>query len=647
MILPSRLQNCLRYGRCAVLAIITGEEQAFDWSRNRPSGLDLAAEGLVVATIQSRTNIFGWLTTGHAQAPGNLGLRDQQLALRWLQVNVAQFGGTAERVTLLGHGTAGAANAMLHWTTRTARSASLFAQLILMSGTVHSPWSFQVTRNAASTSLSVLRNLACESPQPAAMLACVRQKSAVDLLRAFENVHQNGNYTRMLGAEVDRYLPDAERWLLRDPRKVIEAGAAATMPMLVGLCSNEGAFVREQWLELAREGYGALWAYVQGTLIPNALQLNGFGGTVAAAAGESVRETIQWRYFELVPKTVPGLLAAMQRFQSEVRFERPFYEMLEQLIKERPSGSIEAGALVAANDSGIMEHRSALLNDDDNVDDDGSVDSNTDHRKAPHTQPSSLFVYSFQQPGTIDLRGRPNYFGGAAHTADLLFLMGPSLYQQIGRRRLTVTEEKLCKRMRQTFADFVKTGNPTPGRLFDAWHPYSARHRYVQVLGQPAGAVAGDAADAGDALHQNRAQIAELLGDDNGDEVTVTSDDLALNPYAIGRRKIDAGRQAKNYRPDGEPTDSVYALHMERVHAFWADRLPRMYKRQLVLLGDWDGAEPDNERQANGGGVELAAKFRHAFFAMLALVCVLLAMLGVCVYMLRRGHRGHIDTSYL
>lgn len=626
-----------------MLAIITGEEQAFDWSRNRPSGLDLAAEGIVVVTIQSRTNIFGWLTTGSAAAPGNLGLRDQQLALRWVQVNVGKFGGTADRVTLLGHGTSGAANAMLHWTTRTARSAH-FGQLILMSGTVHSPWSFQVTRNAASTSLSVIRNLACESPQPAAMLDCVRQKSIVDLLRAFENVHQNGNYTRLLGAEVDRYLPDAERWLLRDPRKVIEAGAAERMPMMVGLCSNEGAFVREQWLDLARESYAALWSFVQKTLIPNALHHYGFRGPVAA--GESVRETINWRFFEQVPKTVPSLLAAMQRFQSEVRFERPFFEMLEQLSKDGVQSTlVQARALVAANDTGIMEHRSVQYVDD--IDDGSDANSDTGaNRITTNEQPSSsLFVYSFQQPGTIDLRGRPNYFGGAAHTADLLFLMGPSLYQQIGRRKLTVTEEKLCKRMRQTFADFVKTGNPTPGRLFDAWHPYSAAHRYVQVLGQPTTMVASDEASTVEqVLQQNRAQIAEMLSDDQ--EVTVSSADLSINPYAIGRRKIDADRQAKSYMP-GEPTDSSYTLHIERVHAFWADRLPRLYKQQeQMLLQQRDDAGPDNEPQANGGGAELAAKFRHAFFSMLALVCVLLAMLGVCVYMLRKGHR-HIDTSYL
>lgn len=686
----------MRFGRCAAVAIITGEEQAFDWARNRPSGLDLAAEGIVVITIQSRTNIFGWLTTGDADAPGNLALRDQRLALQWVHNNVQRFGGAANQVTLLGHGTSGSANAMLHLAS--PLSTVYFARLILMSGTLLSPWSFQVTRNAASTSLAVLRNLACDASSTASMLQCVRQKSVVDLLRAFENVHQNGNYTRLLGAEVERYLPATERWLPRDPRTVLAEGAGgvvAGMPIMVGICSNEGAFVREQWLELARESYAALWRHVQETMLPNALEMYGFRNRPSTV--DSVRATINWRFFEQIPRgSIPDLLAAMQRFVSEVRFERPFFETVEMLAtakaKRRHSDDGnngdeigDAAALVAdvrAEDDGVMEHRSLTQfdargdnNGFDDVDNRKTVDGNArlvdddddDGQRSAVGSPSSLFVYSFQQPGTIDMRGRPNFFGGAAHTADLLFLMGPSLFQQIGRRKLTITEEKLCKRMRQTFADFVKTGNPTPGRLFDAWHPYSVSHRYVQVLGGTTTNAAATSMMSPDpyALQQNREQIVELLanpdGQRNGDEVTVTSTNLALNPYAIGQRKIDANnnnyfgdtRHGKSgYLSDDAAGDSPYTTAMGRVSAFWGALLPGMYHQQMQLQrgmrGHHNPTEDDSDSDAVAA-VDLAAKFRHAFFSMLALVCVLLAMLGVCVYILRKGHRSrrHIDTSYL
>jgi para-nitrobenzyl esterase len=59
--------------------------------------------GLVVVTLNYRLGILGGLYLGE-YAPGrsNLGLLDQMLALRWVQNNIAGFGGDPDRVTVSG-----------------------------------------------------------------------------------------------------------------------------------------------------------------------------------------------------------------------------------------------------------------------------------------------------------------------------------------------------------------------------------------------------------------------------------------------------------------------------------------------------------------------------------------------------------------
>jgi para-nitrobenzyl esterase len=81
------------------------------------NGARIAAQGIVVVSVNYRLGVFGWLAHPElsAESPlgvsGNYGLLDQIEALRWVQRNIPAFGGDPSNVTIAGE-SAGALSVM-------------------------------------------------------------------------------------------------------------------------------------------------------------------------------------------------------------------------------------------------------------------------------------------------------------------------------------------------------------------------------------------------------------------------------------------------------------------------------------------------------------------------------------------------------
>ena len=81
---------------------------AGDGSEPRYDGESMSKKGVVVVTVNYRLNIFGFFAHPElsAEAPykasGNYGLLDQNAALKWVQKNIAAFGGDPKKVTIAG-----------------------------------------------------------------------------------------------------------------------------------------------------------------------------------------------------------------------------------------------------------------------------------------------------------------------------------------------------------------------------------------------------------------------------------------------------------------------------------------------------------------------------------------------------------------
>lgn len=97
----------------------------------------LVPENIILVTINYRLGALGFLNTGTHDAPGNAGLKDQVLALKWVRDNIDRFGGDANEVTIGGQS---AGSASVHYMLLSPLTKGLFKRAIAQSGVALNPW---------------------------------------------------------------------------------------------------------------------------------------------------------------------------------------------------------------------------------------------------------------------------------------------------------------------------------------------------------------------------------------------------------------------------------------------------------------------------------------------------------------------------
>jgi para-nitrobenzyl esterase len=180
----------------------------------------LAADGTVVVTINYRLGALGFLAhPALASRPGgpagNYGLMDQQAALRWVQDNIARFGGNPGNVTIAGQ-SAGGLSVLAQMVSPGARG--LFAKAIIQSG------SFALNQRPLASAEAAGAAFATQAGCPDQTAACLRSLPVSALV--------SDNYVVIPGVVDGRVLTEPTGTALA-------AGRFARVPVLNGTNHEE------------------------------------------------------------------------------------------------------------------------------------------------------------------------------------------------------------------------------------------------------------------------------------------------------------------------------------------------------------------------------------------------------------------------
>nr|CAH7760988.1 unnamed protein product [Callosobruchus chinensis] len=199
-------------------------------------------EDIVVVTINYRLGALGFLTTQDEVIPANLGLRDQNLALKWVQENIELFGGDPRDIVMAGE-SVGSCSTCYHLLSNVPEMEAVTGA-IMISGTCLSPFGFSSNSSARTNAFNVGRKLRLDLDESS-------NHSSAILLQLLQDIPVNSLF-RAAGTRYSPLKSDdghvTAKWspVFADdfyPREAmadaIDAGRFHRVPLLFGFNSEE------------------------------------------------------------------------------------------------------------------------------------------------------------------------------------------------------------------------------------------------------------------------------------------------------------------------------------------------------------------------------------------------------------------------
>ena len=207
---------------------------------------------VMVVTINYRVSVFGFLSTGDTHSPGNYGLWDQHMALKWIHYNIDAFGGDPNRVTIFGESSGGAS---VVYQCLYEGNRGLFQRAIAQSGGLTHSWSFQKKPKPIAEWFGNI--VGCKDMESGPLVECLRNQPEETLSAVLNDPARHSNIMAF------PFIPSVDGDFVKEPIDDMINGDAilssdakqffSSLDFMTGINADEGSIMLRGFLLLDAE----------------------------------------------------------------------------------------------------------------------------------------------------------------------------------------------------------------------------------------------------------------------------------------------------------------------------------------------------------------------------------------------------------
>ncbi|KAJ8732332.1 hypothetical protein PYW08_015062 [Mythimna loreyi] len=375
---------------------------------------------VIIVTINYRLEALGFLCLDTPEVPGNAGMKDQVLALRWVKENISTFGGDPDNITIFGE-SGGAVSVTCHMLS--PMSQGLFNKAIVQSGVCLIYWG--IARQPVERAFKSAKALGKNIKDVNELLQYFRSVPARELTKLAIITRTQDEKLRDLpmyyAPMVEKKFDGQEQFLTEDPLDLILAGKVNKVPLLIGYNSAEGILMANDHIKKL-EIFNKDPSY----LVPRDIAT-----TVSKEQLVEFGQRIKQFYFGGKDITKDDT-QAIANVQTDINFTYQTHRFLHFIQSMAP-----------------------------------------------------VFLYSFDYDTDLNVVKKMiglNNVKGACHADDLFYMFHSKTSVKIIEDNNEL--RKIVKQITKLWADFAKTGNPTPSKGSLEWRSYTSASKEYLLLNQ-------------------------------------------------------------------------------------------------------------------------------------------------------------------